>query len=50
MEEVKEIEQEESGYTDDGEDEEQTTEEAAAECLSDSVIAELLQSEEDQMY
>ena len=50
IEEVKEIEQEESGYTDDGEDEEQTTEEAAAECLSDAMIAELLQSEEDQMY
>ena len=37
-------------YIHDGEDELESTEQVAAECLSDELLAELLQSEEDQLY
>jgi hypothetical protein len=48
--EVNDEEQAESGWIDDGEDEEETPEQVAAECLSDEMLAEVLQAEEDQLY
>ena len=44
------LEQMESGYSVDGEDEDEETAEVMRQCLDDLAIAEALQAEEDDQY